>query len=315
MSRFKLEYDFPNNAGHLVNIDRNALDVEVEQQPALLMAVTSMHAKALNDRDAQKVLVAETYAKLYLHIKKKALDDGTKLSEEAIKQRVIASQQHRDAQHNFLVASNLLTEWSALRESVVARGHALKTMVDLWSSSYFASSSVTVAGVKAEQVQVAQAKTARAESIRKRQAAKADDRNDDIQTGEDNNQDNLDETPPFDTDEDIAKNVASVETEETTDSTADETETPKRKGRGTSKTVRPKRRTPTPAGETEPDENPTEEVTEEAEAPKPRRTRKAKIEQPKTEDAGDDEGEDSGEENATKSRLLRLRNRIKSKQQ
>lgn len=121
-----------------LRIDKNMLDDEWIMYPQLLQDVSDEVAMATSRRDAAKSRVATIEAKVAGLVRQSFKSEEVKPTVDMVAERVAL---HSDvvAAHEELNALTLdAARLSAMRDSIHARGTALKELSDLWIAGYYA---------------------------------------------------------------------------------------------------------------------------------------------------------------------------------
>jgi hypothetical protein len=119
-------------------IDKQALDDEVMQQPALFFEVSEAYAQAVAERDALKEELNAIDAKVFVYQR----GGDPKATDTAIKSRVAVDPKHQKAFTEWLEAKEHADRLAALKDSFFQRSEMLKTLGRLHASNYFEQTSV-----------------------------------------------------------------------------------------------------------------------------------------------------------------------------
>jgi len=114
-------------------IDKQALDDEVMQQPALFFQVSEAYAQAIAERDALKEELAGIDAGLYHTIKAK----NEKSTDTFIKSKVQITADHQKAFTEYLEAKEHADKLGHLKDAFFQRSEMLKALGRLYASNYF----------------------------------------------------------------------------------------------------------------------------------------------------------------------------------
>ncbi len=116
-----------------LKIDKQALDDEVMQQPALFFQVSEAYAQAAAERDVLKEEMNATDAHLYQAVKAK----NEKGTDTFIKSKVQVTTDHRQAFTEYLEAKEYADRLGALKDAFNQRSEMLKALGRLYASNYF----------------------------------------------------------------------------------------------------------------------------------------------------------------------------------
>jgi formamidopyrimidine-DNA glycosylase len=114
-------------------IDKQALDDEVMQQPALFFEVSEAYAQAVAERDALKEELNATDGKLFVDCRFR----DAKTTDTAIKSRVAVDPVHQRAYTEWLEAKEYADRLGALKDAFFQRSEMLKALGRLYASNYF----------------------------------------------------------------------------------------------------------------------------------------------------------------------------------
>lgn len=130
----------------LLKINKNQLDEELVQGPELLFSVWEAYIQAIDIRDALKNDLAVVEAEVDKKIRHDAEVAEEKITEGAVKARVLTNQRRKKAYDNFLDAKLAADKLFALKESFTLRGEAINQLCKLYTSNYYQERSVQVDG-------------------------------------------------------------------------------------------------------------------------------------------------------------------------
>ena len=125
-----------------LKIDRNALDEALILQPELFLRASLLYTEAVSDRDAAKETVSVVHASRSLKIRRKSVEDGTKLTEAIVASMIEKASDYREAMSEYLSCKQQAEEALAVKEAFQQRGYVLKDLASLYIAGYFTSSSV-----------------------------------------------------------------------------------------------------------------------------------------------------------------------------
>lgn len=126
----------------LLRIDKNALDEELVQSPELLFKVSDAYIAAVDVRDALKNDLAVVEAEADKKIRHAADVADEKVTEGAIKARVMTHKDRVKAYNAFLDAKLAADRLGALKEAFTLRGYAIRELCQLFTSNYYQERSV-----------------------------------------------------------------------------------------------------------------------------------------------------------------------------
>jgi hypothetical protein len=125
----------------LLQIDRDALDEALIQQPGLFLEVSQRYAEAVSERDAYKDGVEVTRAKRSLAIRSELSSSG-KVTEASVAAQIELDDDYREAVGVYLAAKARADKWMAVKEAFQQRAFVLKDLASLYIAGYFGSDSV-----------------------------------------------------------------------------------------------------------------------------------------------------------------------------
>ena len=126
----------------LLKIDKNALDEELVQSPELLFKVSDAYIEAIDLRDALKNDLAVAEAEADKKIRHDADVADEKITEGAIKARILTHKDRVKAYNAFLDAKLAADRLGALKEAFTLRGYAIRELCQLFTSNYYQERSV-----------------------------------------------------------------------------------------------------------------------------------------------------------------------------
>lgn len=126
----------------LLKIDKNALDEELVQSPELLFRVSDAYIEAIDLRDALKNDLAVAEAEADKKIRHDADVAEEKITEGAIKARVLTHKDRVKAYTAYLDAKLAADRLGALKEAFTLRGYAIRELCQLFTSNYYQERSV-----------------------------------------------------------------------------------------------------------------------------------------------------------------------------
>jgi hypothetical protein len=123
-------------------IDQDDLDQVLIRQPQLFYEVGKQVANLTSQRDAWKQQLQEEEAKADARIRYELSQTDDKPREGDIKGQVLLSREVMTTNKLLMDCNKALGQWSALKEAYVHRVKVLKDLTNLYTTSYFADSSV-----------------------------------------------------------------------------------------------------------------------------------------------------------------------------
>jgi hypothetical protein len=124
-----------------LEIDKNALDQELENQSVLYDKIADLVTEANKSRDVLKERLATVDAELFLEVRSQ--DSKTKHTEAFIKATVQTDPRHHQAFDNYLKAKFDAEELSNLKDAFGDRSYNIRGLVDLWVRGYYQTTSLT----------------------------------------------------------------------------------------------------------------------------------------------------------------------------
>lgn len=112
-------------------IDPDSLSECLVEQPDLYYHVSMETAVAVSERDAAKLALDVVEAEIDQHLRRKAADDGEKVTESLIQKRLELASEVIDANNNLLDNRLTADKWLALKESFQQRSFMLRELVAL----------------------------------------------------------------------------------------------------------------------------------------------------------------------------------------
>ena len=145
----------------LLAIDKYALDDMLIGHAGAYQQIANEFATASSYKDFVDKYLKEIYATCYQEVKLKAFQEGTKLTEEAVKQKIHLERSYKRAN---ALQSKLYFKYEklkALKESMTARGYMLKDLASLYIAGYFAKDSVSGSNAESLKADLTRAKVHR----------------------------------------------------------------------------------------------------------------------------------------------------------
>lgn len=152
---------------HLLRINRNNLDTEIETQPDLFFRASEIAAAAASYRDRAKYDLSIIEASSSQLIRSTDADKG-RVTEGAVKEKITLDGDVRAAGMKFLSWKKAADEWDAMKDAIEQRSRMLRDLANLYAAGYFTITS----GGKAQDVN----REARAEEARQKMHEKRSER-------------------------------------------------------------------------------------------------------------------------------------------
>lgn len=128
-----------------LQIDEHALDGAVQQQPDLFYRIAKKLALQISRRDAAKQYLANQAAQTDTYLRRQTMhQDEKRMTDKAIESQKLISVPVVKATDQLLRMEHSVREWTALKDAVVARGHALRELVELYVHAQYETGSVTI---------------------------------------------------------------------------------------------------------------------------------------------------------------------------
>lgn len=150
-----------------LQIDRNALDEGIIQQPDFFYRVAKMLAMAISQRDEAKTQVAEAEAEADQRIRSHIREDE-KVTEGDVKAQIRTDKKVKAAITKHLDLVREVNELDALKEAYKQRSYAFNQLNDLQMMGYFGGEVSSSSGGKVKTVIAERAKRAMSDERRKR---------------------------------------------------------------------------------------------------------------------------------------------------
>jgi hypothetical protein len=125
-----------------LKVDKHHLDDELVQHSMLFFRVAESYVRAAAKRDELKEELALIDAELDGKMRKRAEDDGEKVTEAMIKGMIITHKDHIQASEAYQAAKTEADMLGALKESFQTRGYLLRDLCQLYTAQYFDANSV-----------------------------------------------------------------------------------------------------------------------------------------------------------------------------
>lgn len=124
-------------------IDKHRLDDMLEWQVEATMRLGDVVALQISYRDQAEDNIKVEDALLDEDFRNEARAKSEKITEDAIKKKIITSKQHLKAVRDHAMEKKTTLQVMAVQESYRQRSHALRELVTLYSSGYFADRAAT----------------------------------------------------------------------------------------------------------------------------------------------------------------------------
>lgn len=128
--------------GHL-NIDKHALDDEIQQQPSLFFKISEAYVNAASRRDFLKEEVARVDADLSAKHRRRIEKSGARATDAATTSAVAADPKHQKAVDAHIDARQKADQLLALKEAFHQRSYMLRDLVALHVANYYERTAVT----------------------------------------------------------------------------------------------------------------------------------------------------------------------------
>lgn len=127
-----------------LRIDKHGLDDCIEEQPVVFDRVAQQTATTIALRDAKKLELEKTYARISMGYRREFSKQGKKITEEFLRQTVLTDEEYDSVQQDYLTYKDEADQWIALKEAFQQRGYMLRDLANLYVAGYF--SDITVRG-------------------------------------------------------------------------------------------------------------------------------------------------------------------------
>ena len=115
-----------------LRIDRDELDISLEEQPELYYHVAQAHAHAVAEADAARLDRDEVVAKLDARIRKTFEAKGEKFTETKLSQELSLLPEAQEARRARVRAGEKVNDWQALKDAYHQRSFMLRELVALY---------------------------------------------------------------------------------------------------------------------------------------------------------------------------------------
>jgi hypothetical protein len=124
-----------------LKIDKHDLDNGLSDNREVYWHVAKAAVEANSIYEGIKLEIKELHAELDEEFRQKAIDDGEKVTETGLINKIISSDAMRNARKRELAAKKQSELLDALKESASIRGYDLRKLADLWTQQYFVAES------------------------------------------------------------------------------------------------------------------------------------------------------------------------------
>lgn len=128
-----------------LKIDKLALDNELTDHPELLNAIGREYARCMAMRDNKKhdhdLAIAATDKRL----RTRYSDEGVKITEARLEKELLEHPAVQNAFTEYAMWKHMTEAWLALKESMNARGYALRDLAALYIAGYYSHAPVKAA--------------------------------------------------------------------------------------------------------------------------------------------------------------------------
>src|SRR3990172_5573548 len=123
-----------------LQIDEHGLEDALQIQVTSYYAVSKQLSLEVSRRDAAKQYLKSVEARVDSKIRRKAKDDGEKITEPGVEARRISDEEVLAAPPILMDAEARVRDITALKDAYTQRSYVLKDMVSLWISNYYGGS-------------------------------------------------------------------------------------------------------------------------------------------------------------------------------
>lgn len=117
-----------------IKINKNRLEEEIIEQPALFLEVADGCAQAISYEDQAKDTLERLAASIAIDIRR---DQTEKLTEAKVEERTITNIAHVEQSRKYLEYKLEAKLWEGLRNSFSQRAKMLEKLIDLYRSGYY----------------------------------------------------------------------------------------------------------------------------------------------------------------------------------
>jgi len=126
-----------------LRIDKHDLDGMLVKQADAFYEVSEHLTSAMAERDGLKDTLAQVTAEASEKIRNKAEAAGDKMTEGRVTQLTVLSKKYQKANTKYSQAKRDAEQWSLLKEALLQRASMLKLLVNLYSTNYFTTESMS----------------------------------------------------------------------------------------------------------------------------------------------------------------------------
>lgn len=151
-------------------VDKYSLDQELIEQPSLFYDIGAKHERAVAKQEEAQAEVSRIEAEVDQEVRDSAPD---KTTETDIKKQVALNERVQVAQEEYRNCREIASRWKVLREACQQRSYILKELVGLYTSQYWAESSVNADRTRVRDYQASTGRAAMAAERTRRQIRRA----------------------------------------------------------------------------------------------------------------------------------------------
>jgi hypothetical protein len=115
-----------------LSIDKDDLDEALVEQPDLYYHVADAYVTAVAERDASKLDLEQATAELDEQYRKKAVEEEEKLTEAALRNKIISTPRIQKLEKDLLYLRAEADRWQALKEAFQQRSFMLRELVAMY---------------------------------------------------------------------------------------------------------------------------------------------------------------------------------------
>lgn len=120
-----------------IRIDRDQLDMSVEEQAGIYLSVSEQYVKAVSERDALRDQLARKDAEIAGAVRQKAEQNKSRATEAMINDAVMLHNDHIQLSERLSLAKKEVDLWMSLRDAFDQRMRMLRELVTLYTTGYF----------------------------------------------------------------------------------------------------------------------------------------------------------------------------------